>query len=393
MPSSTLQPTVSFPAVLDSDTIGSTFSSVYVIADDEVGLATAVLASQIAPQTNIITSLTASSVPHQFEVRKRGATVSDSRGSLRFAQICNDSKLIAEGTSPIVVARPITEYGAVAQLLAPHLRHGQTVCLANAPLGAGFQLSHLLKLEGSDARLNIIETSTLFDCAKLEERVILITGLRKNVGFCGRSRNETRRGLSIVNMLSRQTVPCSNTIERGLSDVERILRPVLLLFGIIGAKEGAPVDVSSLLSPSLLSLVAEIESEVRRLSATFKCVVPSFSQSLRDFVMCHEFHEQHRRSGLGPLVMQLGQVLVEKSHCEALSIASAKQLLMRDTLEALTLITDMARLSRTAVPKINSIIELASAVLEIDIWKRRRTVADLGLAGFDLEEIVEHINR
>jgi aspartyl/asparaginyl beta-hydroxylase (cupin superfamily) len=52
----------------------------------------------------------------------------------------------------------------------------------------------------------------------------------------------------------------------------------------------------------------------------------------------------------------------------------------------------MARLAYIAVPMIDTVIELATVLTNVDIRKEARQLSDIGLIGMDAKEIIEHVN-
>ncbi|HEY9783896.1 MAG TPA: hypothetical protein V6D17_00750 [Candidatus Obscuribacterales bacterium] len=367
-------------------------SDICVYADNEVGLALACLLTQNGHGVRVLTNTPQAQMPREFEVRVRRAGVSSYRGELRFAALESDVEQAMRKSESLVIPGGATECGAVLKQMIPHMRHGQTLCLVNASLGAGLQCAHDARTQRKDLQLNVIEMGNLFDFAKVEENVLLIIGQRENVNICGNSRNETRRGLPVANAFSGGLVPASNVIERGLSDVERILRPTLLLIGIVGGRDESLDNICSLLNPSLISIATSLDAEIQSLAKVFKCVVPTFPQALREFALSHTARCQAAQGSLEDVLLHLGQSLLEQAQAEALSPEAARQVLKRDVAETLVLLSDMGRLSRTPLPILNSIIELASAVLQSDLSKQGRTLSDLGLVGYDVQEIIELVN-
>jgi len=332
-------------------------------------------------------------LPVEFEMRERGASVSTFRGKTGFALVTHDSQVALKSSDGVIISQPITEYGAVADKLAPILSNGQTVCLVNAPLGAGFQFKQLMRRRNKDLQLNIIEVGNLFDCAQIEGNVLLIRGQREKVSFCGNTRNETRRGLSIANTISQGLVPTSNVIERGLSEVEKLLRPVFLLFALLGGRSGELDNIANLVNPNLTKLIASLDREMQSLAKVYKVVIPSFLETLTHFGGVG----WEDADCLGQALINIAGNLIEQGLCDTTSATvspqtAAAELLKADVLETFTLLSDFARLSRTRVPVINSVIELSAIVTKYDMEKNGRKISDLGLLGFDVQEIVELIN-
>jgi hypothetical protein len=332
-------------------------------------------------------------LPSEYEMRERGASVSTFRGKAAITVVTHDSQIALKGSDGIIIAQPVTEYGAVADKLAPLLTNGQTVCLVNAPLGAGFQFKQLMRRRNKDLQLNIIEVGNLFDCAQIEGNVLLIRGQREKVSFCGNTRNETRRGLSIANTISQGLVPTSNVIERGLSEVEKMLRPVFLLFALLGGRANELDNIANLVNPSLTKLIASLDREMQMLAKVYHVVIPSFLETLTHFGgVGWEDADTLGQALINIAGNLIDQGLSDRSAASVSPQTAAAELLKVDVLETFTLLSDFARLSRTHVPVINSIIELSSVVTKADLEKNGRKLSDLGLLGFDVQEIVELIN-
>jgi hypothetical protein len=331
-------------------------------------------------------------LPLEFEMRDRGANVSSYRGKTNFGIVTPDLAVALKGAEGVIVAQPITEYGALADRLATVMTNGQTVILCNAPVGAGLQFKQLMRRRNEDLQLNIIEIGALFDCARIEGGVVLISGLREKVSFCGNTRNETRRGIAIANTISQGLVPTSNLIERGLSEVEKVLRPVFLLFALLGGRGGELDDIAKLVNPSLTKLIIGLDSEIQSLAKAYHVVVPSFLETLTHFGGVG----WEDADCLGQALINIAGNLLEQRMCErsdpGMSSDSGADLLKSGVIETFTLLSDFARLARLHVPVLNSVIDLAAVVTKTDLDKSGRKLSDLGLLGFDVQEIIEIIN-
>ncbi|MBC8000425.1 MAG: hypothetical protein IAF58_20915, partial [Leptolyngbya sp.] len=148
-----------------------------VLVDGDAGLAVSCLFAQNGYSVRACTTEKNMLVPTDYEIRTRQASVSNFRGRVPFVSIETDLATVLYESDAVIVASPATEYGALLEKTISHLRHGQTILLTNAPLGAGMQFSAAIKKTGVELHVNIIEMGTLFDCAKVEEKVLLITGI------------------------------------------------------------------------------------------------------------------------------------------------------------------------------------------------------------------------
>lgn len=361
-----------------------------VLVDGEAALAVSCLLAQNGHAVRLCSVNKLSFAPSEFEIRSRNASVGSYRGRVPNLNVETDLEAVFYNSDAIIISSPATEYGALVEKIVGHLRHQQTILLVNAPLGAGMQFAQCIKNVGADLQLNIIEMGTLFDCAKVEEAVLLITGLRDNVSVSANKRNEMRRGLFVANAVAKGLIPSSNSIERGLSDVERMLRPTLLVAGMLGGREGSLDNIQTWLSPSLVSIVSRLDAEIQGLARVFKCVVPSFSRALREFAVLQPIAEKNASEELEPLLMQMGQSLFDTT--DGVDLSTVRQFIKRDIVETLMLIADFARLARFQMPVLQSVVQLGEVILQSEFAKEGRSLEDLGLVGFDVQEIVELFN-
>lgn len=319
----------------------------------------------------------------EFEVRERGAAVCSQRGNTRMDLRSIDRVEDLRSTEGIVIASPVTKYGAIVERLKPALRDGVTICLINSPLGAGLEFRALLNKAKVKHQVNIIEAGRLFDSARVESGVLLISGFRSKVSVCGLERNETRRGLPVASSVVDGLVPFSSVLERGLSDAERIIRPAILLSMLIADDMRLP------LNQSVFKILHALDREIQGVAKAFQCVVPGFAKSLQDFTSSQNGTGRLKASTLESSISELGTGLFGLTEC---SREVYTKLLIDDISESLTLIADMGTLSRSPVVVISSIIDMASVLVDEDLNKKGRKLSSLGLIGFDTEEIVEIVN-
>jgi opine dehydrogenase len=196
--------------------------------------------------------------------------------------------------------------------------------------------------------------------------------------------------LSTTTSLSQSLVPASNLLERGFAELERVIRPLLLLFGFLGGRERDLSDLSSVVNPSLTSLIRALECEVKALGHAYHVPTRSFLETLTDLSAV----SWDDADCLDQALVTVGPSLLAQSLCEAKSTgaALALEVLQRDVCETLVLVDDLARVARVHTPILDSVIELANVVTKSDLRKAGRSLGDLGLFGLDSKEIIEFVN-
>ncbi|HEY9870084.1 MAG TPA: hypothetical protein V6D08_13035 [Candidatus Obscuribacterales bacterium] len=302
---------------------------------------------------------------------------------LRLACIAPDISAAVKGVEVVVICAPVTEYGALAACLGGSLSTGQTVVLSDAPLCASLQFAQKIAAAGLDAQVNILEMGRWFDSLEVQADRFVVRGGRERVSICGRSRNETRRGLQGLSRLWTGLVPASNLLERGFTDVERLIGPVLRLFRLLSPLVPQPRIVDPP-GPALVSIVSRVGDEVQALGRSFDLRLGGIEQILTDYTgtrvgsLAQAIVEIEQRAGwLG------GVAVVDCEPLEKLAV---------DVGETLVPLAALAMLARLPVPTIDAVVELASCVTHRDLRKEGRGLHELGLVGLDVQEIIELIN-
>ncbi|SRR5579875_95395 len=358
-------------------------AEVAIIGDGKISLA---LASSLSPSGRRVRLWAAGdNIPAEYEIRHRHARVGHFRGRTQFAAVTDKLDVALQGAAVILLSVPATEYSASLPALAPYLMAGQTVVLASAPLGAALQFSRLLGRQRPGLQVNVLEMSSLYDEIKIEGEVALLTGPRRRVSVCGLTRNETRRGLQALSSLWPVLFPASSVLERGFTDVERFVRISLRLFKMLGARASEHRYGSASLNPALISVVSAVGTELKGVAKAYEVSLPSLGQMLADYAGATGRSLEER-------LQSLSGVLVKEDRGPAVPLPNTQEKLRRDIVETLVLVEEMARLARVPVPVIDSIIELTSVIVEKDIRKEGRGLADLGLVGVDVREIIELVN-
>ncbi|MGD9680904.1 MAG: hypothetical protein AB7W16_06955 [Candidatus Obscuribacterales bacterium] len=325
----------------------------------------------------------------EFEIRDRGASVCADRGAIpagRAGDALGQAETISQADG-IFICGDSTRYGEIAHSLSAYLRDGQTVCLVNAPLGAALQFRHELSAGDCDKQISVLELGRLYDYLAVESGVLLISGLRKRIAFASVERNEMRRGMSVARTLKRDIVPASNVIERGLSDVERLIRPVILLSALLGS-HGDSLEIG-FGSRALAGLLRSIEKEVQAIARSFGCTAPGFLEALCEIALRGDSFDEIAVLSVSGLLERFGVGIM---NLDNLDQDASVEVLRGDVEEVFCILSDLGSRSRSPVGTINSVIDLASAVAGCDLRSQGRNLDSLGLVGFDIREIIDLVN-
>ncbi len=264
----------------------------------------------------------------------------------------------------VMVAVAATEYGAVAEDLAPVLISGQTVFILGAAFGASLEIASILDRRRADLSINLVEIVQPFSRYQLDGKTLIISGLLDSMMIAGRSLNETRAGLSVGSTLMNGLVPASNIIDRAFADSDRWLETAAWLFNAfdrspfeVDHTDGARLDFSPAENTNqiLLSLRAEIEA-----------------------------------LGKAYGVKRIAESRIVDSRL--IRSADWQPIVTQRVIDEFVILSSLARLRYMQVPLIDMVIELAGILTGTDLRREARQLTDLGIIGMDAQEIIEHVN-
>lgn len=352
-----------------------------IVGDGTTGLAIAATLSSFGQSVALWSA--DGKVPLEYEVRQRDARVGHVRSKTNFSLVSPKLEHVVRQAQIVFLSGSATVYGATLNAMAAGLSEGQTIILADAPLGAALQFSRQLSKVRQGFSLPVLEMGKLFDTIKLEGDVALLVGARRKVSICGLSRNETRRCLPTMSQMMPGLVPASNLLERGFCEVERYVAAALIVSGLLGNSLAEPRNAPSL-APAVVAVVAAIDRELSAVAREFGIHYPGIGQTLVDYAGANG------RTFAEILAGMHAAILPEQYEEDAQEQMLRR--LRREISESFVLLEQFARLARQPVPVIDSLIELASVLTECDLRKEGRGLGDLGLVGLDAGELMEAID-
>jgi len=371
--------------------------TVCIVGDGIYGLAIASLMSARCKQIEIVKLPNFDALEEPLFAHSEGHGHAEHRDSLERLRSTvvepNDNLFDAEY---VILTGGIAAFDHYISLVQTYLRDGQNLAIVNAPIGAGLQFTHSLSQAGLNRRFNVAELGDLFYGVRSEGDTLVVGSVRARANLAGNTRNQLRKNIQLDALLPVELIPSSNVIERGLFEVERILRPALLLFGILGERAGGDSTAGlpkTISNDATLTLLRRLETEVAALGRAYKSAAPSFATIGETARNSNPRENNH-------LIDKKFEKAVESYYSDLMaSIASsvnpshrARRIVTKDLSEHVVILSELAKVARLATPALDSLIEFASGIADIDLRSQARTLADLGLGGLGLNDIVEFVN-
>ncbi len=276
-----------------------------------------------------------------------------------------------------------------------YLREGQNLLLVDAPIGAGLEFSKLLKATHGACTFNVGELDDIFCGINIEGDKLTINPMRARANLAGNTRNQQRKNLGIDKYLPVELIPSSNAIERGLCEVERILRPALLLFASLGkeTKLKDTVNISKCIGHAETFLfLRRLESELSLVGKAYKLIAPSLA-SVTDAVWSGRAqNEAAAGRSFETAIDSYFSRLAESISAAIDPFDYARVLVIRDLTEHVAVLLELAAVASVRTPTLRAMLDLGSEFAKFDIFGKARTLASLGINSLDVNEILEVVN-
>jgi hypothetical protein len=402
-------------------------ADVCVIGDDGPGLAIASLMAHRGASVSIVKVAKKSKASEENDLfNLKFSEEKSSKSSLRWsehresldairAKVVEPTKDLAEARFVILPGNG-TAYSGYVSLVRKYLRDGQNLILLNAPIGAGLQFRHLLRTAGIDRKFNIVEVGSIFDSVQLDGDKIVVGSIKCRASIAGNTRNQLRTCMHLDAFLPAELIPSSNVLERGFCETERLLRPALLSFALLGAtadvrspskgigKTKFKLETSSIGSQAVINLLEKLEREVCCLASAFKAVPPSLLIALEDgglatmktrgklLLTAMMRRIRFENTVFIKALSRYYEELINTINATANPTQTARWLINKDIVENGTVVADLARLAHLQTPILDSVIDLAAGITNCDLRAKGRHLSDLGLTGYNLNEVIELVN-
>jgi hypothetical protein len=353
--------------------------------------------------------------PFNFRNARRKARASMPEASNHRHSVAALKEKVSESASDlaqaefVILSGEIADYSGYLTLLRKHGRDGQSLVLLNAPIGAALQFGNMLRKSSIERKFNIVEIGSIFDNVQLEADELVVTSVKCRAGIAGKTRNQLRNCMHLDAYLPAELIPASNVLERGFCETERLLRPALLSFALLGGRGGsaamkARLGTSSIRSLAVINVLEKLEREICCLASAFKSVPPSLLIALEEGRLGRVqtkgkllLTAMMRRIRFDNTIFikalsRYYEELTERINSTENPAQTALGIIKKDVLENCTIVAAFARLAHLQTPILDSVIDLAAGITDTDLRQQGRTLNDLGLNGYNLNEIIEYVN-
>jgi len=301
-------------------------------------------------------------------------------GTFPVKEITGDERSFLSSVRTLFLTTTATAYIDVMKRLLPHLSRDHEILLFSSKLGGCLEVSKFLQ-DHERSGVKVLETDALFACRITDERTIWVRGFKGWNLYSSETASKTAENAPIISRYFTSLEPARNFLQRGLTDFGAMTHPLIMLINMnaVDRKQKFLFYYEGF-TPRTFRLLEALEEERARLAEAYETSFISLAVLLDRYYGCLQ----------GSLYSTL------------LNVPNYRHSVSPDTIDHRYLYEDvsctlvpwhyLARLAGVKTPLLDSLITMASILLDTDFLQRGRTLERLGLEGMTCREITRWMN-
>lgn len=306
------------------------------------------------------------------------------RGFARLALATSDIGAAVKNVDMIMVVVPSSAHADVARTIASHLSDGQIIVLHPGRTFGALEFVKVLKDNYCKANVVVAEAQTLIFISRSQGPArARIFQIKQAVPIAAFPATQTNLVLKAIREVFPQFIDGINVLHTGLNNMGAILHPAttLLNTGWIEETQGDFKFYIEGLTPSVARVLEILDAERIKVASSLGIN----AQTVLDWLkMSYCSTGENLREA----------ILKQTSYYQVKAPSSLyHRYIFEEVPMGLVPIASLGENNGVSVSGITSIIQLAGMVHGTDYWQRGRTLAKLGLSGYNVEELTRYVNE
>lgn len=296
----------------------------------------------------------------------------------RLDKITTDIEEAIRDVDIIMITTPATGHRNIAKMAAPFLQEDQIIVLNPGRTGGALEFKNIIKQTGVRKEVIISEAQTfIYACRIVGPARVKIFSIKDRVDVAAIPAYKTRKVVEKLSCAYPQFHAAESVLETSLNNIGAIFHPAptLLNSARIETTEGDFQYYIDGISPAVASVIEKIDRERIKVANALKVKALSALEWLK-FTYGSE----------GNSLYEAIQNTKAYKGLKAPDTVHARYI-FEDVPESLVPIASFGRIAGVPTPVIDSVIEMASAMHNINYWEKGRTAEKLGLKGLNVDQI------
>jgi len=305
-------------------------------------------------------------------------------GFARPALVTTNIEAALAGADVVMVVVPAMGHKAIAQACAPFLQEGQMMALTPGCCGGALEFRHTLRAAGGQENAILAETTSLMYAVKKEGgNGVWARGIKQHLPLAAFPAHHTAAVIERLSSAFPQFAPAANVLETSFGNLNHITHPATMLMNL-GFIESRRIKEWFFYTDGYTPGTGRVadQLDVERLAVARAYGLPEIPA----VELIRRFYGHQGMAGSN-LYEMFNDSPVHRTTRGPRSARS--RLISEDIPYGLVPLASFGRLAGAPTPTMDALITLASVVNQTDYRRTGRTVESLGLAGLDVDEIVQ----
>lgn len=297
--------------------------------------------------------------------------------------ISTDIKQVIGGTEVIFIALPSFAVESVIERCIPYLEEGQIIVLNLAATGTALRVNEIIKKSHMNKKIYITEFSSLtYGCRITNPGEVTVQLLAQNIKCANFPSIDNHKVYPILKEFYPDLVLADNVLETSLNNGNPVTHPApsLLNAGRIEYSDGEFYLYTEGITASVAKVIEAVDRERLKICEKFgfeEIPVEKRLSRLGYTDRAESLYKQYRESDVFAQMKGPGSL--------------KNRYITEDIPYGLVTWASLARAIGVQTHNMDSIITLASSLLERDFWEEGWTIEELGLKGMNFEEINQYL--
>ena len=293
--------------------------------------------------------------------------------------VSTDLQKVVEGTEVIMVTTIANVHKDLAIQLAPILCDNQVVLLNPGRTGGALEFLQTIKRNGCTRNVYVAEAQTLvYACRVIEDGVVNVIGVKDKVLISSVNSKRTQYVLDKVKPLYPCFEAADNVLRTSLENIGAIFHPCVLLFNAATIERQTDFWFYRDMTPSIADFIESFDRERLAVGKAYGIDLLSVKEWIS-----YAYPDTK------------GETLCEKmiNNPAYYAIKSPSTIFTRQLTEDIPTgvlpIVELGKVAGVDVTLMESMINICSALLQIDFRRNGRSLHNLGLSNMSKEEILK----
>ena len=296
--------------------------------------------------------------------------------------ISKDLKEVVEGVEVIMITTTANAHKELATQMSSMLCDNQVVLLNPGRTGGALEFLQTIQKNGCAENVYVAEAQTLvYACRVVEDGLVNIIGIKDKVLISSVNSQRTQYVLDKVKPLYSCFEAAENVLRTSLENIGAIFHPCVLLFNAATIERQTVFWFYRDMTPAVADFIESFDRERLAVGKAYGIEL----LSVRDWIS-YAYPDTK------------GETLCEKmiNNPAYYAIKSPSTIFTRQLTEDIPTgvlpIVELGKVAGVDVPLMESMINICSALLQIDFRKSGRSLENIGLSNMSKEEILNFLS-